>query len=447
MKIRTHLFLILLPIIVLSNLIITSLLSHKWYQEVSQSFQTQIKNSSFYLADFLHHTPSYKTPLILTPEDLPSQAEYLKEQKISHIYILTPSQMQSSLGSHHPFSKQGSSLAYERVSSPFFEGGKKKMSAMTPLSIHRGHIESVLVVDAFFDEISQKLHKNLFLIFISVSTTLILFSFLIYLFERRIAKPIQKLNSSALTIAAGQYGEKIQLQGPKEISELANTLNIMSECLLEHINRMKEKSLQRERWYGEYESALLLQHLMLEKTIESCQSDAIAMKALSFYSETPKGLLLDIPSHDSHLKIQLTEARQAGFKGMYDLLTQHKVFSHLESLKKDFRHIELHISLTNKSVIFSSYQFPPPLVWCAKDKRWISSEESYILEAGDYFFLTTPSFSTLKKDIPDLLEKVLKYFSDEGFETVSLMLQKKIQFWVKKEDPEQDIHLLCFQWL
>ena len=451
MKIRTLLFLILFPLILLSNLTITGLLTFQWHREVSESFAVKLRNSAFYLSDYFEDTPIKDTPLKLEAKDLPLPLESLQQQKISHIYVATPKQMKNLLGDDHPFLNQEDrfNLKQGELSPVYEKNGKLKISALAPIFHANGTLKSYVILEAPMDEMSEKIKGTLLVISISLGLTLLLLSFFAYLFERRITIPIQRLNSSALSIAAGKYGEKIQLKGPKELAELSNTLNIMSECLYENINRLKEKSLQKERWHGEYECSLLLQQLMLEKTIKGSSSDAIAVDAISFYSDEPKGFLLDIASTDKYLTVRLAEAKQDGFTGMYDLLTQYKISSGAKILNENFSHAELKISLDNPQIFFFSHNFPRPIIWSSEEKRLLTKEElhSYELKAGDYFFLPNPYLQKSHPMLEPQMEKVIKNFMDEGFETIVMMLKKKLQHWDRKEDPEEDVHLLCFQWL
>ena len=91
---------------------------------------------------------------------------------------------------------------------------------------------------------------------------------IVFIIADHISKPVRQLNRAALEIAAGDYEANIRVEGPKEIMELAHTLNTMSQCLVEHMSRLKESSLIRERMYGEYECSLLLQYYMLQHVIE-----------------------------------------------------------------------------------------------------------------------------------------------------------------------------------
>lgn len=291
--------------------------------------------------------------------------------------------------------------------------------------------------------ISVKFRECLALIFGSAILTVIGMVAALYWIANRISRPVQRLNNSALAIAAGQYGESIQVQGPKEIAELANTLNTMSECLHENINRLKENSLMRERMYGEYECSMLLQHLMLQKNIEDCRSDAIAVKPITAFSTNPKGILLDFPKSDRpHLfHIHMAEAEEEGFEGMYQLLMRYKYSKENKAL----------MTLTlDRSQSILKWDGPQiPLVWSLAEERWLEGKGAPIkVEPGDFFFLYNQGFASFYRQpqkIGDLLAKVLRIFAQDGLEIASSMLQKEIGFALRRKDLEDDIHLLSFQ--
>ena len=283
------------------------------------------------------------------------------------------------------------------------------------------------------------LNLDLFFILLSAGMTLLLMIATVFLIANNISKPIQKLNNSALALAAGEYGTAIPLDGPKEIAELAGTLNIMSECLLEHINRLKENSLLRERMYGEYECSMLLQHLMLQKNIDDCRSDAVAIKAITFFSENPKGILLEFPKSPkpNTFQIHLTEASEEGLEGMYQLLT--------ESKTQKSNPLQSSLSLDLATSILTHQNIEKLFVWSLSKKKFIQTTQ---VQSGDLFFLFNQGFFKFyktPKSIEDLLTKVLKIFAQDGLEMASAMLQKEISFLVKKKDPQEDLHLLCFQ--
>ncbi len=283
----------------------------------------------------------------------------------------------------------------------------------------------------------------MFLLFTSSGITILTMICTLYWIANKISKPIQKLNNSALAIAAGQYGESIEVQGPKEIAELANTLNTMSECLQENINRLQENSKQRAKMYGEYECSMLLQHLMLQKNIDQCRSDAIAVKPVTAFSEMPTGLLLDFPKSDNsrYIQIHMAEAEEIGLEGMYQLLTRYKYAK--ESATRTF----LVLDRSQSTLKWDGPQ--TPLVWSLEKMDWLEGENKALkVESGDFFFLFNEGFASFyrqPKKIADFLARVLKIFAQEGLETTSAMLQKEIGFALRRKDLDADLHLLCFQ--
>ncbi len=288
---------------------------------------------------------------------------------------------------------------------------------------------------------SHKFHISLFLIIGSALFTILIMVASLFIIANKISRPVQKLNNSALAIAAGQYGESIQVDGPREIVELANTLNTMSECLHENINRLKENSLLRERMYGEYECAMLLQHMMLQKNIDDCRSDAVAVKSITFFSESPRGLLLDFPKAGENFLIHMAEAEEEGFEGMYQLLTQYKLS------KESQTHSAL---LLDRNLSTLQIKGPhTPIFWSHDDEKIVEPNNGMIkVESGDYLFLFNQGllrFYKGHKQISEFLSKVLKVFASDGLETTSAMLQKELAFATKRKDLEEDIHLLCFQ--
>lgn len=272
----------------------------------------------------------------------------------------------------------------------------------------------------------------------------------LYFMAGKISAPVQKLNDGALTIAAGQYGESIQVQGPKELQELANTLNTMSQCLLENINRLKENSLFREKMAGETECARLLQNLLLQKNIDECTSESIAVKAISFSSASPRGLLIDFPISDKSeiVTVHMAEAKLDGFDGIYRLLTQYKLSKEHPQEKLSFPSIRLILNQESSTITARSTGCASPYLWSLSRGELHELKGKYPIEAGDYVFLMNRGFFSFFKSperIADLLTKVLKHFAQDGLETTAAMLNKEIAFATKRKDLSDDLHLLCIQ--
>ncbi|MBS0626520.1 MAG: HAMP domain-containing protein [Verrucomicrobia bacterium] len=424
MKIRTRLLLFLLPTLIGSIALISSLLAFNWYREISEGFETRLKSAVVAAAalidpdkfesvqnlqvirDELAITDLYVVPIRSAP--LPTIP--------THVYLTKP---------------------YKT------EDGSKRMTGYAPIFNQQGHVMGLMAADVNADLIDQKFQESLFLILLGAGFTFAIVVATLYFIANKISHPVQKLNNSALAIAAGQYGESIQVNGPKEIVELANTLNTMSECLHENINRLKENSLLRERMYGEYECSTLLQHLMLQKNIDDCRSDAVAVKSITFFSEYPRGLLLDFPKPDrkENFLIHMAEAEEAGFEGMYQLLTQYKIS------RDNPKHLSLLYNRPESLLICKGPQ--QPLFWSLDNRRFIHPLEGAIkLESGDFFFLFNSGLINFYKEpkaVADLLAKVLRLFASDGLETTAAMLQKELTFATKRKELSEDIHLLCFQ--
>lgn len=426
MKIRTRLLLFLLPTLICSIALVSTLFAINWYGEIVEGFRTRLKSAVVSTAAIQATEEQLKTirhqlnitDLYVVPIDSPSIDTIPKKIHITPIYKS--------------------------------EKGEKVMTGYAPIFDSHGYVMGLMAADINVNLIDKKFQESLSLIIICASLTLLIMVASLFIIANKISRPVQKLNNSALAIAAGQYGESVQVKGPKEIAELANTLNTMSECLHENINRLKENSLLRERMSGEYECAMLLQHMMLQKNIDDCHSDAVAIKSITFFSESPRGLLLDFPKQERSelFQIQIAEAEEEGFEGMYQLLTQYKLSK--ESLTRgngSFLGTSLLFDRKEATLQVKGPHFP--LVWSLDGKRYLEPSNGLLkVDSGDYLFLFSQGLNRFFKgqnQLSELLSKVLKVFASDGLETTSAMLQKELSFATKRKALEEDIHLLCFQ--
>ncbi|MBU6384221.1 MAG: HAMP domain-containing protein [Verrucomicrobia bacterium] len=421
MKIRTRLLLFLLPTLVSSIALVSALLAVNWHKEIVEGFRTRLKSAVVSTA-------------AMHPNE--EQLEKIREQlQVTRLYLV-------------PIHSPDLEMIPKKLHiTPIYIGkeGTKVITGYAPMFDSNGYIMGLMAADIHVSLIDKKFHESLFLIIFCAGFTILVVILTLFLIANKISNPVQKLNNSALAIAAGHYGESVQVSGPKEIAELANTLNTMSECLHENINRLRENSLVRERMYGEYECAMLLQHMMLQKNIDECRSDAMAVKSITFFSESPRGLLLDFPKLENPdlFQIHLAEAEEEGFEGMYQLLTQYKLS------KGSFG--EAHTSLLfDRTLSNIQVKGPhPPLFWSLDDKKFLElSQGALKVDSGDYLFFFNQGLTRFFKGqngIAELLAKVLKIFASDGLETTVSMLQKEIAFATKRIHLKEDIHLLCFQ--
>ena len=423
MKIRTRMLLFLLPTLVLSIALISTLLAINWYKEIVEGFRTRLKSA-----------------VVATAQSGGTSSEGLEQLRdqlqVTALYFVPI---------HSP---EIETISKKIHITPIYKSkeGTKVMTGYAPIFDPNGYLMGLMAADINVSLIDKKFQESLFLILLFAGLTIAIVVVTLIPLANKISKPVQRLNNSALAIAAGQYGESIQVSGPREIVELANTLNTMSECLHENINRLKENSLLRERMYGEYECAMLLQHMMLQKNIDDCRSDAIAAKSITFFSESPKGLLLDFPKTESPtlFQIQMIEAEEEGFEGMYQLLTQYKLFKN-----KEFPFIGTSLSFDQTTSTLQIKGPHTPFCWSLDEKKFLEPTQGVLkVDSGDYLFLFNQGLSNLykgPKELSELLSKVLKVFASEGLETTTAMLQKELSFATKRISLKEDIHLLCFQ--
>lgn len=244
-----------------------------------------------------------------------------------------------------------------------------------------------------------------------------------WIISYKISEPVQKLKDAALHLAAGDYDEPINVEGPQEIVELASTLNTMRECLLENIERLTDYPLSREKLYGEYECAELLQFEMFDHALESVPKTDLFIKKISLPSSPLYGLRFKWAGGI----LSLEEAEEEGFRGIYKLLSE-------GSPKKIF--VDL-----NKAT-FKSNALPDPLFWSAKESKLTVLKK---LEKGDILIL----FNTgLTRQMPhpqilkDWFSKILKHFAKDGLELTSAMVESELKFFAKKHILHEDIHIL-----
>jgi len=262
----------------------------------------------------------------------------------------------------------------------------------------------------------------------------------IFLTEK-IRSPIQQLQDSALALAAGDYKEPLQVEGPQEIVDLGNAINTMSECLQETLSRLRESAVLRERMYGEYECSLLLQQYMLENVLDAYPNPRFLLRALSYTTaSTLHGVLLDLKDNaDGDMVLSFCEAIEGGFKGMYDLL------SHPSQREK--RNLKLTLHSDGKLGI-TRHEMPIPIVWSTLEGKEISLDRPVHIQSQDLIIIYNSGLSECFEDHLQLaawFHKVLRHFATEGFDLCLTMLQHELSFLTRKQQINHDIHLLCIQ--
>lgn len=300
--------------------------------------------------------------------------------------------------------------------------------------------------------IDNKLQNTLTVLLTSAGIAIALVSAVVFFIANRISEPVQKLKTAALSIAAGEYGQTIEVKGPTEIVELANMLNTVSECVQEHITRLQENALVRERLFGEYECSLLMQYHMLQKVVDEYHSSQVSMQLIKIKSsEASRGVYLKLQTEENgDVRFTLVEAKEPGFEGIYELLPQVALLTEKTTpLSQLFPIVDAMLHLEDSSLTYTAHVMAPPLVWSIERNQFADAYEGSVpVHSGDFIFFFNRGFSNQFPDhqtVQDWLSKVLRHFSSDGLDVLSGMLSSELSFLTNKQSIEEDLCILCIR--
>lgn len=468
MNIRQWLLQLLIPPLILFIVLMSSIFYFNWYKEINTSFESYIKSAVFTLSqsvntkdvNWLKEHDSSEWQQSLAFKRLNNSLNHLnqnfpfinlkviafKKDPNTNKYeeIILASSPQEDL-----FPVKISEEELEELSKPdqtvfsrknTIKAGKEILTFFAPIYNEDGTSVGFVAADIDSHVMNQKLKFALLIIIVSAIVTILLTLLSVFFAADKISKPIQKLNNAALAIAAGDTDEPVDVKGPKELSELANNLNIMNECLQENITRLKETSVTRERVYGEYECAQLLQKHMLDYVIENFEEKGLALHHFKIAAtSSPYGLLLETSKDNSLVKLKLFEALEKGFTGIYQLLNDHS---------KNPRFLELQIDKRQGVCSVDYRKMPTPLHWIASQKKLELINQNTTLKENDLVFIYNNGFEHCfenQAQIEAWFKKLLWHFANEGFSLFANMINNEMHFLARKRHVEWDMHLLCIQ--
>jgi HAMP domain-containing protein len=483
-SIRNRLLSLLLPPLIAFIILISLFFYYKWNEEITKSFSANLKSIVVMLSHVVNpddiawvlkhrndpevaKSPIYQDlqkKLIEIKRDLPVVNLYIvsiepvepgekvlpdnpdspinNEQDPRFEYrqfYLFDAQPGKSDSFSYDFSETNENEVYytrKPLITPIYQGlgtSERFMTGYAPLIDKEGNVLALVGADINLALVEKNLKNALIVIVLSGIAALgyVLLSSLFI--ASKITEPVQKLKDAALVLASGEYEESIKVTGPKEIVELANTLNTMRECLVENISRLTDYTVSKEKLYGEYECAELLQTHMLDDVMDDFKDPRLKVKGVSLPSSTFIGVNLNIKKEGDSVRFLAEEASLEGFQGIYDLLAN-------GGRKK----LEVSIDFENGKIFHVSQGMPDPLIWSVKSARFVPSSE-YSLEAGDFIILYNTGLVRQYPHTPHIKEwlaKVLKHFTKEGFDLTLAMLQSELNFLAKKNINHEDIHIL-----
>lgn len=489
MTIRSRLLFWLLPILILFVALISLFFFFNWDKEIRESFRNNLKSIVVTAADLIDakeiewidahrndpdlvNSPLYqknlrvfrdlkaKLPIanifVLTIEPVKLGEPVLSDRPLDatnqiyngsnpdyayrQVYLIDPEEKKV----YQDFSETNEFLVYSTKSpllTPIYRGLSSNelfMTGYAPIFSNEERVIALVGADVNMDLFHKIVQDAIFIMIGFALVTIALVSLLVVFIANKIALPVNDLKNAALAIAAGDYEEKVDIKGPKEIAELANTFNTMRECLLDHMNRLRDSSFLREKLFGEQECAGLLQNRMTDGVIERLGDERITIKhiASTFSGPTMQGIKLKITSSPTDLLIVLYESDQEGFNGLYDLLDG-VISPSLTSIVR--------IDFSEKKIWGETHLMPPPLVWSTEQGKFLpDSLDFYPALEGDYIFLFNQEMATLfphRQTIRDWIGKVMRQFSKETPELLSVMLTSELSFWSKKLSTSLQAHL------
>lgn len=324
------------------------------------------------------------------------------------------------------------------------------ISGFAPLIDQKGSVVALVGADIPLAFLESKLHNALVVIMITAVLAVVLVTITVFFIGNKISLPVQQLKNAALSIAAGKYGETIQVNEPKEIVELANTLNTMSECLQENITRLKEGANHRERLHGEYECSLILQHQMLQKIADEFSDPHVALQVVKVTpSAASQGILLRSSKNSSgDLRLLLSEANVSGFSGMYDLVSQGSNLTHQHLFDSAiYPTIEVTFDSKNQVLSYISNGLLPPIVWSIGQENFASPRgTTFSFKQGDLVFLINQGlmhYFPKEEELQKWMHKVLKHFASKSFDVFTTMLSHELTSFSNNQELSKDLYIIC----
>jgi HAMP domain-containing protein len=451
MKIRTRLLLFLLPTIVGFIALISLLLDLNRYKEIRSGVEQELRGVVLSCADLVSTSsldwlnPSNAIEKAAREQYREALSTLQQQLRMTKLYVIA---VQPNAVVGDELVSELDSFPEEALESSFYFTRTKSMGTKTavftayaPIKNAQEQIVALMVAERDAAIIDQQIQESLLFIILVAAVAIILVAICAVLIAHHISRPLEQLKDSALAIAAGQYDINIQIEGPQEITDLANTLNTMSECLEENLTHLRENSLVRERMYGEYECGMLLQYYMLQKVVESYRHPRLTLKAISLPSNNLYGVHFKMSTNsEEEVSIQFFETEEKGFDPLYDLLTNAE--------KLPGMRLELRLPEDNTADLTPHlHEASPALFVWSKEKRAMAqlSRKKYRLKKGDLFFIYNQGLSSLLPD-PQVLQgwfsKVLRHFASEGLAPCMTMLDKELHFLTRKRHIEHDVHII-----
>jgi len=302
---------------------------------------------------------------------------------------------------------------------------------------------------AWHHELISQVHGGLILLG-AVGTIVLMMTGIAFIADN-ISQPVEQLKNAALTLAAGNYGKKIEVKGPQEISELANILNTMSECLSEHLTRLEENSLLREKMIGEVEAYRLLQTRLIQGIADTFSHHKMRIRALCTPSKAPQraAVLEIVENKDTQVTLRLRESNFIGFDGIYELMHGSDACP------------EISVGLTKQEAKWqlqtTRRDMPEPIIWSTDRSETVIVKDSHTaIQSNDFIIIINQGLDSLIRDpvqhslLHHSFHRVFRHFAEEGIDACATLLANELSFLessflAKQQEKRSPLIAICIQ--
>lgn len=317
--------------------------------------------------------------------------------------------------------------------SPIYEAkatGLRFMTAYAPILDKDDKVVGLVAADISLDVIDRKARQTQGLILFGGVITVVLIMVGIAIIAKNITQPVEELKNAALTLAAGNYGKRIEVQGPHEITELANTLNTMSECLKEHLVRLEENSLLREKMVGEVECIRILSMKLFQNVADTFSHPEFDLKCVSLIGKTAfRPSVFAVRENGEHtIILHLSQSNFLGFEGIYELILNGKGYP--------FCDVQLTKTKNSWHLSSESENFVHPLIWKNNEATMVVGNKPQALSPGDFIIIPNQELFNLAYEngsIQPWFLRIFKHFGEDGIETSCALLYNECLFLTQKE--------------
>lgn len=406
--------------------------------------------SSIYLVEVSPVAPG-ELPLLNQPESSKNQPYEGNNPQLAYRqrYILdigAPGEPLHTPGSYG-FSDSGEFRVYltkKPYISRIYEGresGMRYMTGYAPLMNEQGAVVGLLGADLRLEVLDKKAQEIQGVIVLVALITIVCTTAGIIFIAEKLSNPVEELKNAALAIAGGMAGKTIEVEGPLEITELANALNTMSVCMRENMIRLEEASFVREKLLEHKECFRILQDKIISDTLSGFTHPHIRTQAIDMPGkEEGKPVLIEFSdSGPDHLVVTFKESAKKGLDGIINLLRSHQISHRLM--------LSLNREDTGWKLECTTAHMPKPLVWSTHKQQLYSATEE-TLYPGDFIVLVNNNlYTVMSRDeiVHNWFSRAFYHFANEGIEACMSALKNEFLFLAKKQRFTSSLQLICLE--